>query len=130
MMNLKYSFQDPPQKKLSPRQTLDELVRLGYRPYICGDPGYGIVIIWAQSLYREVDLSGEPGFKRETHRGWHIPTRGLVPAWEATLQRVADTSGCESPRRSAIEPSLEHLITSSVKLTVDELGIQRLKPLI
>lgn len=126
MMNLNQRYSLPPRRTLSTREQLDELVRSGYRPYLCGDPGYGVVIAWARSVYKEVDLAGERGFMPE--RG--IPTLGLVPDYEATLQRVSEALGCDSIKLSSIEPSLEYLLSSSIKILVDDFGNLLLKPLV
>jgi hypothetical protein len=127
MMNLR-SYSPPPRP--SPREQLDELVRSGYRPYICGDPGYGIVIAWATSVYVEVELSGQPGFKPERWTGQTIPTRGLVPDMEASVQRVAEALGCDNVKLSSIDASLEFLLSSSIKLLVDDYGNLLVTPII
>lgn len=129
MMNLKYS-NIPPLPKRSNREQLDELVRSGYRPYLCGDTGYGVVIAWAQPVYKYVDLAGERGFLPERHSGWTIPTLGLVLDEDASLQRVADAIGCSDVKRAPIEASLEYLLSSSIKLVVDDFGNLLLKPLL
>lgn len=126
-MNLRYTPQ--PLKKPTYRAMLDELVRSGYRPYICGDPGYGVVVAWAPSVYVEVDLAGEPGFAPETRAGWVIPTLGLVPDVGASARRVAEALGCDSVKLSSIEASLEFLLSSSVKLIVDDFGQLLVRPL-
>jgi hypothetical protein len=129
MMNLKSYTPPPSPKKLTHRELLDELVRTGHRPYICGDVGFGVVIAWATSVYIEVDLRGEPGFKPETKAGWVIPMTGLVPDVEASINRVADALGCDNVRQRTIEPSLVFLLSSSVQVITNDFGELLLKPL-
>lgn len=130
MMNLNLRYPPQPQK-LSHREILDLLVSTGYRPYVCGDTGYGVVIAWATSVYKEEDLSGEPGFMPERWCGQDIPTTGLVPDVDASLQRVAKALDCENVQQRPIEPSLEHLISSSVMIIgPDDWGKVLVKPLI
>lgn len=107
MMNLAAKYSNP----LLARETLDELVRSGYRPYLCGDTGYGVVIAWAKTVYVE---SGE----------------GMVPDVTASLRRVSKAVDCTDVKRTTITRSLEALISSSVRVLVDDFGNLIVKPLL
>lgn len=90
------------------RDTLDELVRSGYRPYICRDKGSGVSIAWARSVYTE-DKDPDIG---------------------ASIARVSGALQCGFVKLSKIEPSLEHLLSSSVRLMVDDFGVCVIKPVV
>lgn len=106
MMNLKYSSPTPPLRKPTPREVLDELIRSGYRAYICGDPGYGVVLIWAKSVYI-----------------------GAEPDEEATLDRISSALDCDNVKRKALSPALEYLLSSSVIAVSDDFGGVVVRPL-
>ena len=90
---------------------MDELIRLGFRAYLCGDMGRSITLIWARTVYQD---KGD----------------GLTPDWVATFQRVEEVSRCRKLARARLEPSLVGLMGGAVRVTEDDLGIRRLQPAI
>lgn len=64
-----------------------------------------------------------------TWAGWSIPTAGLVADREGSMARVSLALECSRVKEAKLEPSLEFLISSSVKIEIDDADRAVVKPL-